>query len=1146
MFRNIAVRLAAVGLPQFRASMAAASASVQSFGADVTKAANMSTAASAASMASGSKLKGLYTTLAGTAVTAGIAMGTKMAGSLEQTTVAFTGLLGSAEKADAFIREMQAFAAETPFTFAGLAGSTQQLLALGQTTEETMETLRTVGDAVAAMGGGEENIQGVIRAMSQMTGTGKLLAQDLNQISQNLPTVQRVQIFDVLAEKLGKTREEIVSMQEAGEITAEQGIDALLTVMTELPGAAGAMERQSRTLMGVLSSLKDQLGVATAEGFEPLASAIRDTIFPLLQNLGSLLKATLDPIGEALGLVFEEMAAAFETLSPHLPALAEAFGTLVAALVPLIPVAADVLNAILIPLVPAIQAVASAFEFFMTDLPGVTSALQGLTVVLLAMKFAPIATHAIMFGQALFYLTKSAITTTGVLGGLRAAAIALQSALGPVGVAIAGLYAAYQILKPAATGAIEVANTFTEALKLQGEEAKKAALNIIAGELADLEIADAMKAAGVSVGEMANGIMTGGQAAADFRNKLTALYESGAITKTQFDLLYDKFNELGGTFDLNSREAANFKDAQRALGTTTETTTQSFEALDEELKDLMSTEDAYADALDKVKDAIDARFDAEETAREANHQKALDALEKLQEAELDAFDKRREEGLRFLEERQEDEANALEALLDQQMDYLEEAQELEADNLKDRHEAERDAIDEAHELRVEAADREARRLKDALDEQHRIEKNAFDDRMEDLRDSYDERVEEEEEAWARRKQIIQNNIDDTFGAEREHWQQVLATEEDAHEDRVDAIEEEGDRAVRTEEDAFRARQEAEDRALEDRIKANDEALKDIHEAEVKSWEDRTETETKNLTDRHERERVAMQADHDQQKVMLGEQHETQKRIYGEETETQRKEYENRHTNAQTALTNLQNLENTEAEKRRTDAKNNAKVALTDLNEQLGEREKAYQTFVANLAVIASRGGMDVLNEIGAMGADVVQAAVDAGPEAFQAFLESVRRRVADPKFKPSVGGVPFHMSEHQVRASGGISYRDRVAQVASSPILWAEAGPEAYIPLAADHRRPRAEALLSSVAEHFGMQVIRFADGGFLGTMPRFSGSSSGGPWEVNMPVSVQATVAAGVDLGEASRLIGAEVERGVRQAMDSLGRHVVIRSRRR
>lgn len=59
----------------------------------------------------------------------------------------------------------------------------------------------------------------------------------------------------------------------------------------------------------------------------------------------------------------------------------------------------------------------------------------------------------------------------------------------------------------------------------------------------------------------------------------------------------------------------------------------------------------------------------------------------------------------------------------------------------------------------------------------------------------------------------------------------------------------------------------------------------------------------------------------------------------------------------------------------------------------------------------------------------------------------------------------------------------RPAMTSSTPILWGEAGPEAYIPLSKDYRQPRNIDLTKSVADYYGYDLIKRAEGGISGHM---------------------------------------------------------------
>jgi len=210
----------------------------------------------------GSKM--LAGALAGVAAAAGVAAfrGIKLAADMEQTEMAFETLLGDAEKADAFIRDLWDFAAHTPFEFQGLTKSSRQLLAFGFEAKDIIPTMTAIGDAVSALGGGEYEIERVTRAIGQMRAKGKVSAEEMMQLAElGLP------VWEMLAEAIGVDVATAMDMASKGAIDAATGIDAILSGMGER--FAGQMQKQSETWNGLMSTMQD-IGSATLRtlGFE--------------------------------------------------------------------------------------------------------------------------------------------------------------------------------------------------------------------------------------------------------------------------------------------------------------------------------------------------------------------------------------------------------------------------------------------------------------------------------------------------------------------------------------------------------------------------------------------------------------------------------------------------------------------------------------------------------------------------------------------------------------------------------------------------------------------------------------------------------------------------------------------------------------
>jgi tape measure domain-containing protein len=202
----------------------------------------------------------------GAGAVAMVGFGLKSAASLEQTRISFTALLGSAQEADGFIRQMQDFAAKTPFEFAGLADNARALLAtagaLKITRDQIIPTIGTIGDLVSVLGAPPEAIDRVITAFSQMASKGKASTEEVMQLAEALPGFP---VFDAMAKGLGISTAALQDQLSKGLIPADKGVQALIKGMKEFPGAAGAMAQQAETLNGLFSTFKDTISLTLTD-----------------------------------------------------------------------------------------------------------------------------------------------------------------------------------------------------------------------------------------------------------------------------------------------------------------------------------------------------------------------------------------------------------------------------------------------------------------------------------------------------------------------------------------------------------------------------------------------------------------------------------------------------------------------------------------------------------------------------------------------------------------------------------------------------------------------------------------------------------------------------------------------------------------
>ncbi len=283
-----------------------------------------------------SKLKWLAFAMAGVS-----AAGIKLAADMEQARIAFTTMLGSAQEADRFLRELADFANKTPFEFAGLVDASRKLMAYGISAEFVLPIMQTIGDTIAAMGGGAAEIDRFVLAIGQMAAKGKAAGEEMRQL-----TELGIPAWELLAEKIGVSIPEAMEKVSEGAVSAGEVITAVLEGLDER--FRGMMDEQSQTLAGMFATMKD---TATAT-LRTIGESLIETF-----DLKEKLRGVVDWLSAFAEIVQE--SGVREALSQLIPpglkvAIIGVSGALVGALVPSLMKTALAAKAALLPLLPFI------------------------------------------------------------------------------------------------------------------------------------------------------------------------------------------------------------------------------------------------------------------------------------------------------------------------------------------------------------------------------------------------------------------------------------------------------------------------------------------------------------------------------------------------------------------------------------------------------------------------------------------------------------------------------------------------------------------------------------------------------------------------------------------------------------------------
>lgn len=242
----------------------------------------------------------------------------KAAGDMEQTTVAFTTMLGSGEKAQQFIQQLIQFAKTTPFTLTGLETASKQLLAYGFAQEDVLPNLKALGDIAAGVG--MDKLPNLILAFGQVKAATHLTGMELRQF-----TEAGVPLLDALAEEFNKPVSAIQDMISAGQI-GFPAVEQALKSLTEGGGRFNnLMDKQSHTLEGMISNLEDAWNIfLTGEGQKLLewAKALTEALIYFVQNV-------LPPLIDSISVVVD-------WFGRHKEAIMIVAGAIVGALTPAI------------------------------------------------------------------------------------------------------------------------------------------------------------------------------------------------------------------------------------------------------------------------------------------------------------------------------------------------------------------------------------------------------------------------------------------------------------------------------------------------------------------------------------------------------------------------------------------------------------------------------------------------------------------------------------------------------------------------------------------------------------------------------------------------------------------------------------------
>lgn len=172
-------------------------------------------------------------------------------GQFQQLEVAFTTMLGNAEKANTLMDQLVRTAATTPFDLKSVSEGAKQLLAYGTQADEVNGTLIRLGDIAAGL---SIPLNDLVYLYGSTMTQGRMFTQDLRQFQgRGIPIADELaKIFGVTKDKVG----ELVTAGKVGAVEVQQAIENMTNAGSRF---GGLMEAQSHTITGQISNIEDAI-----------------------------------------------------------------------------------------------------------------------------------------------------------------------------------------------------------------------------------------------------------------------------------------------------------------------------------------------------------------------------------------------------------------------------------------------------------------------------------------------------------------------------------------------------------------------------------------------------------------------------------------------------------------------------------------------------------------------------------------------------------------------------------------------------------------------------------------------------------------------------------------------------------------------
>lgn len=212
----------------------------------------------------------------------------KSATELDSLKMGLRAVEGSSTAAEKSLKRLEQTAKLPGLGFKEAVRGYINLRAAGQAADLATRSLEAFGNALATVGKGKSELDGVVLALGQMEAKGKVSAEEINQIAERVPQIRKIML-----EAFGTADTELI--QKAG-ITSRQFVEAIVTELEKLPKVTGGIKNDFENAMDSIDRSLSRLGATLAPKAAAGLNFIADKVDKLSTSWDKLPKGQQDLI----------------------------------------------------------------------------------------------------------------------------------------------------------------------------------------------------------------------------------------------------------------------------------------------------------------------------------------------------------------------------------------------------------------------------------------------------------------------------------------------------------------------------------------------------------------------------------------------------------------------------------------------------------------------------------------------------------------------------------------------------------------------------------------------------------------------------------------------------------------------------------